>query len=438
VKGDAARLPVALDETRIHETLLRLGEIGTRYHATNGEAMCREYLLERFSTVGLESVRLEPFSYLACEPLAAACSITAPHEERLPCRPLQFTANAEIEAEAVFLGRGAASDLERVDALGATLEGKIAVIHTPFPFLVAPLFEGRGIAGLVNVSDAPDGLVADFTAAFWPPPLDEPCEGRPLPFPGVTVELEAGRRLVSTMSLATPVRLRLGQRSAYRTTEGANVVGSIPGDSGERVVVGAHYDTQASSPGSWDNGTGIASLLEIARALMTLRPRRTVDVVAFAVEEIGLIGSASYARAHAADLEATIGMVNLDALGSRLRGKRAILSDSVLQRLAVETARSIGWEPEGIWDVRLHPASDYYSFTDRGIPACQFLEFPPVCPYYHTSGDTLALVDPVLVAELATVAATVVGRLAREPAEALAFDAELPRAAAGSSILDAS
>src|SRR3990172_5507232 len=124
---------VELDETRIVETLHDLDAIGNRFHATSGEAVCRDYLLDRFSGISLDAVRFESFRYLAYEPIGASCTMAAPYGDPIPCRPLQFTASAEIEAEAVFLGRGTKRDLERLDALGGSLEGKIAVIHTPFP-----------------------------------------------------------------------------------------------------------------------------------------------------------------------------------------------------------------------------------------------------------------------------------------------------------------
>src|SRR5688572_29599020 len=54
----------------------------------------------------------------------------------------------------------------------------------------------------------------------------------------------------------------------------ATLVGSSKKD--EIVVVGAHYDTVMNCPGANDNGTGVASVLEMARALKATKPQRTV------------------------------------------------------------------------------------------------------------------------------------------------------------------
>jgi len=51
------------------------------------------------------------------------------------------------------------------------------------------------------------------------------------------------------------------------------------------VIVGAHYDSVAGSPGANDNGSGVAALVEIARLLAHHRPGRTIRFVAFVNEE---------------------------------------------------------------------------------------------------------------------------------------------------------
>ncbi len=83
-----------------------------------------------------------------------------------------------------------------------------------------------------------------------------------------------------------------------------NLEVTLPGGdrAGEIVVVGAHYDTVRGSPGADDNASGVAALIEIARALRPRPMRRTVKLVAFVNEEPPFfftrrMGSAVYARA---------------------------------------------------------------------------------------------------------------------------------------------
>ncbi|NEQ52473.1 MAG: M28 family peptidase [Leptolyngbya sp. SIO3F4] len=60
------------------------------------------------------------------------------------------------------------------------------------------------------------------------------------------------------------------------------------------VVIGAHYDTVPGSPGADDNATGLAVLLALAQLFSEHQPRRSVRLIAFDLEESGLIGSRTY------------------------------------------------------------------------------------------------------------------------------------------------
>jgi Zn-dependent M28 family amino/carboxypeptidase len=58
--------------------------------------------------------------------------------------------------------------------------------------------------------------------------------------------------------------------------------------------VGAHYDTVVDTDGADDNASGLAVLLEVARVLSPMRGRRTLQFVAFSMEEAGFLGSAHF------------------------------------------------------------------------------------------------------------------------------------------------
>jgi hypothetical protein len=291
------------------------------------------------------------------------------------------------------------------------LAGRIAVVRNGVPMTVVPGLVERGVAGIVVIGQAPDGLVNHFTAAFYPPPLVPPWEGRVLPVPGVTVEAEAGERLLALMS-AGPVSLRVEHRVGYETATSANVVGVIPGaePNAPRVVVGAHYDTQLESPGAADNATGLAALLGIARAWAGLRPRRTIDLVAFGVEEPAAWGASHFVARR--DPESIAAMINLDALGPPLDATRTIVADPRLATVAAESAQATGWAVEQRLDARDFPYADHAPFVAAGIPAAWIWRYPPPHPYYHSAGDTPRWVDFTRLAEDATASAFTAFRLA--------------------------
>ena len=92
-----------------------------------------------------------------------------------------------------------------------------------------------------------------------------------------------------------------------------NLVVESPGATrpDEVVLVTAHYDVWYQ--GADDNSSGVAVLLELARALVGKEHARTIRIVAFDAEEVGLIGSARYFRRHAEDDVRLV--INMDSVG---------------------------------------------------------------------------------------------------------------------------
>lgn len=88
----------------------------------------------------------------------------------------------------------------------------------------------------------------------------------------------------------------------------ANVIGWLPGRTNEVIIIGAHLDhigfdpehPEIYAPGADDNASGVAAVLEIARALAGIthvQPQRRGIVIAFwGAEELGLLGSESFVR----------------------------------------------------------------------------------------------------------------------------------------------
>ncbi len=137
-------------------------------------------------------------------------------------------------------------------------------------------------------------------------------------------------RAAALQAAAGYIRSQLGaagvrvQAQAYEThgLSCENLEAVIPGASlaGQIILVGAHYDSVAGSPGANDNASGVAGLIEIARSLRSTALKRTIKLVAFVNEEppffvFGTMGSEIYAaeaRRRADDIRL---MVSLEMLG---------------------------------------------------------------------------------------------------------------------------
>jgi len=211
---------------------------------------------------------------------------------------------------------------------------------------------------------------------------------------------------------------------AYRShgQECLNLEASIPGSRrpAEIVVAGAHYDTVEGSPGADDNASGVAGLLEIARALRSARPARTIRLVAFVNEEApffywGEMGSKVYAEAARRRGDDIRIMLSLEMLGCyrEERGSQAyppllrwfypprgnfialvsnLESRHALRRLVKAFRQSSDFPVESLASPAFVPGvawSDQISFWRQDYPAVMvadtaFFRYP----HYHLATDT--------------------------------------------------
>ena len=227
-----------------------------------------------------------------------------------------------------------------------------------------------------------------------------------------------------------------------------NIEAVLPGQGAadEIIVVGAHYDTVADSPGADDNASGVAALLELARLLAGTTLPRTVRFVAFANEEAPFfygdeMGSNLYAARALAQGEHIEAMLSLETLGyftdqpgsqkypfpfsylypdtGNFIGFVGNLSSRSLVRKAVGAFRaSTAFPSEGVAapsGIEGIHWSDHWSFWEAGYPAIMVTDTAPFrYPYYHTSADTPGQLDYTGLARVTSGLVEVVGVLASQ------------------------
>ena len=192
------------------------------------------------------------------------------------------------------------------------------------------------------------------------------------------------------MGLKAQVATTLSQTSAVNVI--AELPGSDPKLAHQALALSAHLDHLGTGKpdhgdgifhGAMDNASGVASLLEVARALHEAgqRPRRSVLFVAVTGEEKGLLGSryfAAHPTRHAGEIVADINMdmflplyplTRLVAFGA----DESTLGDDVR---AVCAARAVQLVPDPEPDRLVFVRSDQYNFVRKGIPALM-LAFSP-------------------------------------------------------------
>ena len=251
---------------------------------------------------------------------------------------------------------------------------------------------------------------------------DESFEGRET---GTSGEEKAARHIVGEMRRAGlhPV---LQPFQGHGTT-GRNVVAVVHGTTAEAVVIGAHYDHLGGDGkkvycGADDNASGTAVVIEMARRFAKKPAQRTVILVAFSGEEMGILGSRHFVN-NPPTLEPTVAMINLDMVG-RLRENLIVFGadtgDKFKEYLA-DSPLKIAHNKDAIGP------SDHTSFVLKGIPAVHL--FTGAHVDYHKPGDTADKVNFEGLKKVADLVETLARRVADAP-ERMTFVKPAPSAAA--------
>jgi len=170
-----------------------------------------------------------------------------------------------------------------------------------------------------------------------------------------------------------------------RTIDSKNVVAKLPGGDPklrqEHVIYTAHWDHLGVGPagifhGAADNASGVAGLLEIARAFTKVQPppRRSILFLAVTGEEKGLLGSQYYAEHPLYSLTRTAAEINMDVLNTfgRTRDITVIglgmsTLDDYVKTVATEQGRVV--RPDAEPEKGFYFRSDHFSFAKVGVPA---------------------------------------------------------------------
>jgi hypothetical protein len=287
------------------------------------------------------------------------------------------------------------------------------------PCMYAHPFDGEGTVKWIGESPAPvgDGKLPSFAVVADGREvarlLTSPFSTGAIPFmsahvqittpPTAFVSIEDSKRLKDGMR----VRLKVGGRFVPGRRE-RNVIADLPGRSGERVLVTAHFDSVWHGPGAIDNATGVEGVRRVGEALAGRDLERGVTLVAFAAEEIKLTGSRYFVDEAKlrGELDAIVGVVNLDCIA---RGEKLniLASPDALLGRAVEAARGLGLLER--YELETGPATggvDSHWFADSKVPAVTILHFP--YDEYHLPAESPELCDPKLMDDSVALAQALV------------------------------
>lgn len=437
---------ITKNELYQHIKYLASDSLKGRYPGTAEDRLAAEYIADLFESFGLEPINgsyFQEFDIPIHSKLGENNALIVEDNKYTPeaqYNPFSFSANASLEANVVFAGYGIIfqnDSLSYDDYINIDVNGKWVLIlrgepmpeSTNSPFLqfaddrdkVMRAYD-KGAAGVLFVNgmdfDPQDKLVE----------LDSKKSKTSIPVLHITRSV-ANDILSNTnknieqleesiINTIRPITLDIDKKVAatikleqvFMNTHNVYGILKAPVETDEYVVIGGHYDhlglggsdtgsrrpdTIAAHNGADDNASGVAAFIEIAEKLAANRKtlKRNVLFVAFAAEEMGLIGSKHFVNEAPIDLSQINANINLDMVG-RLKENKSLqiggvgTSDKgelILNNINKSFSFQLALSHEG------YGPSDHASFYGKDVPV--FFISTGAHTDYHTPEDDIEKIN---------------------------------------------
>ena len=496
--------PAAL---RAHVEFLADDLLEGRKAGTRGHEVAARYVATRFEALGLQPANGESWYQVVpmqssalvpgVQPTLTIGGRVFPHKEDVVLRPSPVAPQQDVAVEAVFAGycldkpdqgsddyagldvkgkvlaclagfpKGMPSDigahLSSRRTLMAQEHGAIGVLTIgtrqsakAFPWPVVLSYADEPQASWIQPDGTPYRLAPDIqTTAYLNTPATEALfGGAPRSYADILEEADREGGKPRGFALAQKVRFSIGSRMTR--FESPNVLALLPGADPRRakevIVLVAHLDhlgkghggtPETVDPGALDNAAGVATLLEVARALAESphRPARSILFAAVTGEEMGLLGSQYLARNPVVKDARSVAVICLDAPillydftdVIAFGAEHSTLGPAIAKAVARAGVKS---SADPLPEQGLFTRSDHYSFVKEGVPGVflvtgfanggdkAFGEY--LQKYYHQPGDNLKLpIDWKAAARFARINALIAEEAANAQAPPLWYEDSL-------------
>lgn len=421
---------------RAHVAFLADDRLEGRDAGTRGFDIGALYVASQFESLGLKPAgddgwyQKVPFAQFTVDGPATAVSVGGrrfPHGEGVVVSPAAEAGTQTIDAPVVFAGYGIdAPETGIEDYKGLDVRGKIVAVLGGYPKDLPSdvgahlnsekrrMAEQNGAIGIITVRTnaetknrpwarvvaragepmltwiGKDGAAYSpapgvrFRATFDSAAAEALFAGARTPLRKVLVEADrAGGR---PKGFALKQSVRFEQSNTRSETVSENVVAMLPGSdpvlAGETVLLMAHLDhlgihgdgQDKINNGAMDNATGVATMLEVARAMRQsgVRPKRSILFAAVTAEEDGLLGAQYLANNPVAPK--MVGVVNLD-MPVLLYDFQDVIAfgaeHSTMGPIVASAAGKMGvaLSPDPLPQEGLFTRSDHYRFVQKGVPS---------------------------------------------------------------------
>ena len=381
--------------------LERLVDIGNRMAGQSGEREGLAATRDALRAAGCRNPHVEEFSIQGW--VRGDATLETSHGEQ-SCIALPRSPAGEATGELVDVGAGLPDDFREAD-----LDGRVALVSTTVPDWYDRHIHRREKYYHAVEAGASAFVFHNHVAGQLPPTGSVGTSDAPIgEIPAVGVSHEVGARLARR---ATGDRVTVSVTCETPEATSGNCLAELGPETDEMVLVTCHVDAHDIAEGAMDNGSGTATLVEIAHALARrggLDSR--VRFLACGAEEVGLVGSTVASRD--LDHDAIRAVVNCDGT---LAGRTLGLSThgfpelkAAVERVADRFDHPIETNPE------LVPHSDHWPFVRHGVPGYMIAGVTEGRGrgFGHTAADTLEKLESRTLREQAILLTVLVADLA--------------------------
>ena len=437
--ADAPEAVITPEAMRAHVEFLADDTLEGRETGTRGHEIAANYVASRFRALGLSPANKDgwfqqvPFAGGLLDEAKSSFTIAGQsfaNRKEVLFGPARKDGTDSQQGQVVFVGYGIDDPKAgQNDYAGLNVKGKVVAVLTGFPKGMrsdvgahygrskAKMAQARGAIGVITIRTLERERTRPWTREIegpvhptlnWAQADGSGFTETPAIQFGVTLHDKAAaalfagapKKLEAVLAEADKVggrpkgfalkpAITLNRTTTMSRITSPNVIGMLPGSdpklAGEYVLLMGHLDHTGVDPakegdkifnGAMDNASGIAAMLEAARALAAspTRPRRSILFAAVTAEERGLLGSDYLSRHSVVPGGKVVSVVNLD-MPILLYDFQDVIAfgaeHSTMGPAVARAAKKMGLSlsPDPLPSEGLFTRSDHYSFVKQGVPS---------------------------------------------------------------------
>ena len=405
-------------------------EVGPRQAGTEAEARARDWAVKKLKAMGFANVRSEPYMMPTWVRGEERGSIISPFPHKLAITALGNSAATPVgglTGDVVVFGSYDAFKA----APESAIKGKIVFVNHAMK--QAQDGSSYGYFGPVRRTGpslaAQKGAIAYVLRSLGtdnhrnPHTGNQSWEAGVTPIPAAAVSTLDANQIMRMAARGKPIRMSMLLTPKFLGEQpSGNVIAEVPGSdpAAGLVVIGGHLDSWDLGTGAIDDGAGVAITAAAAKAILDSgkKPRRTIRVVWWGAEEVGIWGGKAYYQAHkdephAFAAESDFGADRVwrvdfklpegaKALGERLATALAPLGIAASNEVAAGGADTGPLVAAGVPTIDLQQDGTRYF------------------DLHHTPDDTLEMIDPVQLEQNVAAWTIMLDHVANAPEDLMA------------------